>query len=115
MKNKSNLVAYGLMSLALVVGIFLSVKSVNQTQDTRSSAVEEETYELNEEDGGEVIDGVCGSANGQVVEIVPDGEEACEVGAINWYDSEGTDGEYNWSCIGTLDGEADDCTAEVAQ
>lgn len=111
MKNKTNLVAYGLMSLALVLGIFLSVKSVNQSQDTRSSAAEEETLMVADE---ETIDGVCGSANGKMVEVTPDNEEACEVGAINWYDSEGTDGEYNWSCIGTEGGEIDDCTAEVS-
>ena len=50
MKNKLNLVAYGLLSLALVVGIFLSVKSVNQTQDTRSSAAGEENPNTKEID-----------------------------------------------------------------
>jgi len=109
MKNKSNLIAYGLMALALVVGIFLSVKSVNQTQDTRSSAAEEEVAI----DEGMVIDGICGTANGQELESVPSDEEACDIGAINWYDSEGSDGDYNWSCIGTTDGQVDDCTATV--
>jgi hypothetical protein len=109
MKNKSNLVAYGLISIALILGIFLSVKSVNQTQDTRSSAAGEESAVT---EG--IIDGVCGTANGQVVQIPPEDEEACEVGAINWYDSEGGDGEYNWTCLGTVDGEADECVAEVA-
>lgn len=108
MKNKSNLIAYGLMSLALVLGIFLSVKSVDQTQDTRSSAAEEEIT-VSED----VINGICGTANEQTVEVVPVDEEACEVGAINWYDSEGSDGEYNWSCIGTEDGVVADCTATV--
>mgnify|MGYP006910068584 CR=1 FL=1 len=110
MKNKSNLVAYGLMSLALILGIFLSVKSVNQTQDTRSSAAGEEAPVAEE-----VIDGVCGSADGDTVEEVPSDEEACEIGAINWYDSEGADGEYNWTCIGTEDGDVQECTAEVAE
>lgn len=109
MKNKSNLIAYGLMSLALVVGIFLSVKSVNQTQDTRSSAAGEEIPVVDEM----VIDGICGSANGQTLEFLPGDEEACEIGAINWYDSEGADGDYNWSCIGTAEGKVDDCSAVV--
>ena len=108
MKNKSNLVAYGLMSLALVAGIFLSVKSVNQTQDTRSSAAGEQPAVTQE-----VIDGICGSANGQALKLAPADEEACEIGAINWYDSQGTDSEYNWSCIGTVDGKIDDCSATV--
>ena len=108
MKNKTNLIAYGLMSLALVLGIFLSVKSINQSQDTRSSAAGEESSFLEEK-----IDGICGTANGQSVELVPADEEACEIGAINWYDSEGDDGEYNWSCIGTEDGEVSNCTAAV--
>ena len=108
MNNKSNLVAYGLMSLALVLGIFLSVQSVNKTQDTRSSAAGEENVVVSE-----AIDGICGTANGQTVEFAPADEEACDIGAINWYDSEGTDGEYNWSCIGTEDGEVADCTATV--
>lgn len=109
MKNKSNLIAYGLMSLALVVGIFLSVKSVNQSQDTRSSAAGEE-ISLDEM----VIDGVCGTANGTTVEMAPTDDEACDIGAINWYDSEGSDGDYNWSCIGTTNGQVDDCTATAA-
>lgn len=109
MNKKSNLVAYGLMSLALVAGIFLSVKSVNQTQDTRSSAVEEQPVVMEE-----AIDGICGTANGQALEFAPADEEACEIGAINWYDSEGSDGDFNWSCIGTEDGRVDDCTATVA-
>jgi len=108
MKNKSNMIAYGLMSLALLMGIFLSVKSVNQTQDTRSSAAGEETL-ITEE----TIDGVCGTASGQTVEVAPENEEACEIGAINWYDSEGSDGDYNWTCIGTADGEVDECTATL--
>lgn len=108
MKNKSSLIAYGLMSLALVMGIFLSVKSVNQTQDTRSSASEEETLTVDEK-----IDGVCGTSNGKTVEFAPVDEECCTIGAINWYDSEATDGEYNWSCIGTEDGKIDDCVATL--
>ena len=108
MQNKTNLVAYGLISLALVLGIFLSVKSVNQSQDTRSSAAEEEVAVLEEK-----IDGVCGISNGKTVEVIPEDEEACKIGAINWYDSEGTDGEYNWSCIGTEAGQVADCTATV--
>lgn len=108
MNNKSNLVAYGLMSLALVAGIFLSVKSVNETQDTRSSAVGEQPAVLEDK-----IDGICGTANGNTLEFAPADEEACEIGAINWYDSEGTDGGYNWSCIGTADGKVADCTATV--
>jgi hypothetical protein len=108
MNKKSSLVAYGLISLALVAGIFLSVKSVNQTQDTRSSATGEQPVGTKE-----VIDGVCGSGNGKTLEFLPSDEESCEIGAINWYDSEGTDGEYNWSCIGTYDGKIDDCTATV--
>ena len=71
MNNKSNLIAYGLMSLALVLGIFLSVQSVNKTQDTRSSAADEETVVIDE-----VIDGICGTANGQTVEFAPADEEA---------------------------------------
>ena len=108
MKNKSNLVAYGLMSLALVAGIFLSVKSVNQPQDTRSSATGEQPAVLEGK-----IDGICGTSNGKTLEFAPADEEACNIGAINWYDSEGTDGDYNWSCIGTADGKVDDCTATV--
>lgn len=108
MKNKFNLFAYGLISLALVGGIFLSVKSVNQSQDTRSSAAGEEAPNIEE-----IIDGVCGSANGKSLEIAPSDEESCEVGAINWYDSEATDGDYNWTCIGTAEGKVDDCTASV--
>lgn len=110
MKNKSNMVAYGLISLALVMGIFLSVKSVNQPQDTRSSAAGE--GDVTQE---EVVDGLCGSGNGQTLEFAPVDEEACEVGAINWYDSEGTDGDYNWSCFGTTDGNIDECSATVAK
>jgi hypothetical protein len=110
MKNKSNLVAYGLMSLALVLGIFLSVKSVNESQDTRSSAAQEEELVLDGE-----IDGICGSANEQRMDFAPADEDACEIGAINWYDSEGKDGDYNWSCIGTEDGAVADCTAIVGK
>ena len=108
MKNKFNLFAYGLISLALVGGIFLSVKSVNQSQDTRSSAAGEENPNTKE-----IINGVCGSANGKSLEVLPSDEESCAVGAINWYDSEGADGKYNWSCIGTAEGEVDNCTASV--
>lgn len=108
MNNKSNLVAYGLMSLALLVGVFLSVKSINQTRDDRSSAAGEQGEVVEE-----VINGICGNTNGQTVEVTPEDEEACEIGAINWYDSEGADGEYNWSCIGTADGEVANCTASV--
>jgi len=110
MKNKSNLVAYGLMSLALVLGIVLSVNSVKTSQDTRSSAAEEETTVVTDTDE-EIVDGVCGEANGKAVKAIPENEEACNTGAINWYDSEGTDGEYNWTCIGTEGGIIDECTA----
>lgn len=108
MKNKLNLVVYGLMSLVLVAGIMLLVKSVNQVQDNRSNSTGEEGITQEE-----TIDGICGSTNGQIVEIIPEGKGACEVGAINWLDPEGLDGAYNWLCIGTMNGQQDECVATI--
>jgi hypothetical protein len=109
MKNKSNLMAYGLMSLALIFGIYLSVAMVKNKQDSRSSAASEEELVTNEE----TVDGVCGLANGQTVNMIPSDEDACEVGAINWFDTNAADGTYNWACYGSSNGVNDECSAEL--
>jgi hypothetical protein len=111
MNNKSNLVAYGLMSLALLFGLSLSVMMVKNKQDSRSSAAGLEDTEIIDE---ELVDGVCGSADGQIVDSKPSDEEACDIGAINWMDGLAEDGTYEWDCYGSLNGAISNCSADLS-
>jgi hypothetical protein len=49
------------------------------------------------------VDGVCGSSTG-----------TCNVGNLSWIDSVGSDGFYNWNCVGTNGGSTASCSSAAA-
>lgn len=45
--------------------------------------------------------GVCGSSDGGIFPGSPPSSNLCSVGTLSWTDDEGSDGDYNWNCLGT--------------
>jgi hypothetical protein len=106
--NKSLMVGILLLAVVVPMTTWLAVRS----QDGRSSAASESNNSVMT--SGEMdINGVCGDMNGQTVAVIPDNRYACAKGAVNWMDSEASDGEYDWDCIGTQEGTVDHCKALI--
>jgi PKD repeat protein len=56
------------------------------------------------------INGVCGSADGDIVDSLPTGSAACRVGTYSSGPTD-TDEEYLWNCVGSRGGTVDNCSA----
>lgn len=57
------------------------------------------------------IPGVCGTANGTSQSVYPSGGPACASGIQADVDTAGTDGAFNWNCVGTTGGSTSNCSA----
>lgn len=100
--------------LILAVALPVSLKLVQQNQESRSNAASE-IEEVSSIIDTDAVDGVCGSMDGGSVTKIPDNRYACEKGAVNWMDSAAEDGTYNWDCIGKIDGVIAHCQASLEQ
>lgn len=56
------------------------------------------------------VNGSCGSRDGDTVCSQPS-TSLCSSGTVSWTDSDGSDGTFNWRCLGSCGGSYDSCTA----
>jgi hypothetical protein len=59
---------------------------------------------------GPLVNGACGSANGVTVSSMP-WVNNCSAGSLTTNDTSGTDGDFNWSCVGSGGGVTGRCSA----
>jgi hypothetical protein len=102
--NKFLMVGILLMAVVVPLTTWLAVRN----QENRSSAATDASGVVQ----FEAVDGACGSVNGTTVSSLPSVIDACAQGAVNWMDREGTDGEYNWDCFGTVGKRNVECIAK---
>jgi len=96
----------GILLLAVVVPMTTYLAVTNQNPEREAAGDTSGTVYV-----AEVVDGVCGSVNGTKVSFLPGVRDACAKGAVNWMDTEATDGDYNWDCFGTTGKGVAHCSA----
>lgn len=57
------------------------------------------------------VTGRCGSAHGQTAVRYPSEPHACSAGSHSATDTQGSDGDYNWQCLGEHGGASASCSA----
>lgn len=58
-----------------------------------------------------LANGICGSGNGVGTPSIPSGESACSSGVRSVVDGGGSDGAFDWTCVGTSGGTNQSCSA----
>jgi hypothetical protein len=109
--NKSLMIGVLLLAVAIPFTTWLAGRS----QENRSKATGDSTSNSVMTSSETDVDGACGDMNGKSVSVIPDNRYACAKGAVNWMDSQASDGAYNWDCIGTKEGVVAHCGAFVKE
>jgi len=96
--------------LVLMIGLTLTIQIVQQNQENRSKA-EENDVAMEEEN--EQFENMCGGAD-ELPALSRPVENLCRVGTPIWIDSVASTGLYRWKCVDEVTGESGECSAVLS-
>ena len=94
--------------LVLMIGLTLTIETVQQNQENRSKAEENITLV----DDSELVENMCGEAD-ELPALSRPVENLCKVGTPIWIDSVASEGLYRWKCVDEISGESGECSAVI--